>query len=55
MSMSFPTLKDGSRNLRATCKHDYGDFCEFGEGCMYQQNADGTYNHDLPPTEYEEE
>ena len=54
MSMSFPTLKDGSRDWCATCKHDGGYFCEFGECCMYQQNADGTYNHDLPPTEYEE-
>ena len=23
---------DGSRNWCATCKHNYGDFCEFGEG-----------------------
>lgn len=53
--MSYPTLKDGSRNWCATCKHDYGNFCEFEEGCIYQQNADGTYNHDLPPTEYEED
>ncbi len=44
-----------ARDWCATCKHNYGDFCEFGEGCMYQPNADGTYNHDLPPTEYEEE
>lgn len=53
--MSFPTLKDGSRDWCATCKHGGGDFCEYGEDCMYQQNVDGTYNHDLPPTEYEEE
>lgn len=52
--MSFPILKDGLRNWCATCKHDDDDFCEFEECCMYQQNADGTYNHDLPPTEYQE-
>lgn len=55
LSMSFPTLKDGSRDWCATCKHDGGYFCEFGECCIYQKNADGTYNHDLPPTKYEEE
>lgn len=53
--MSFPTLKDGSRDWCANCKHEDGNSCELGEACMYQQNADGTYNHDLPPTEYEEE
>lgn len=53
--MSFPILKDGSRNWCATCVH-HGDYlCEFEDACMYQQNSDGTYNHDLPPTEYEEE
>ena len=55
MSMRFPTLIDVPRDWCATCKHEDGDFCEFGDDCMYQQNADGTYNHDLPPTEYEEE
>ena len=53
--MGFPTLKDGSRNWCANCRHCDGDFCEFEECCIYQQNADGTYNHDLPPIEYEEE
>lgn len=52
--MSFPIHEDGSRNWCATCTHDDGDFCEYEECCMYQQNKDGTYNHDLPPTEYEE-
>lgn len=55
MSMRFPTLIDVPRDWCATCKHEDGDFCEFGDDCMYKQNADGTYNHDLPPTEYEEE
>lgn len=53
--MSFPTLKNGSRDWCATCKHKDGYFCELGKKCIYQQNADGTYNRDLPPTEYEEE
>ena len=53
--MRFPTLKDGSRNWCATCIHNYGDHCEFGERCMYQSNSVGIYNRDLPPTEYEED
>jgi hypothetical protein len=54
LSMSFPTFKDGSRDWCATCKHVDGYSCD-REGCRYQQNADGTNNYDLPPTEYEEE
>ena len=56
-----PTGKMHVGNLRTALyaylitKHEDGDFCEFGDDCMYKQNADGTYNHDLPPTEYEEE
>ena len=50
-----PPKEETWRNWCASCKHDDGDFCELEECCMYQQNADGTYNRDLPPTEYEEE
>ena len=53
--MSFPTLKDGSRNWCMTCIRNYGDHCEFGERCMYQSYSVGTYDRDLPPTEYKEE
>ena len=52
--MRFPTLIDVPRDWCATCKHEDGDFCEFGDDCMYQQNADGTYNHDLKPTHYDD-
>ena len=51
--MNYPTLKDGSRNWCATCKHN-GEECEYGEECFYQENADGTYNHDLKPTHYDD-
>ena len=52
--MRFPTLIDVPRDWCATCIHNYGDSCEFGERCMYQSNSVGTYDRDLPPTEYEE-
>lgn len=51
--MSYPTLKDGSRNWCATCKHN-GEECEYGEECSYQQNFDGTFNRDLKPTHYDD-
>jgi len=54
INIGFPTLKDGSRDWCAICKHEDGYSCELGEKCMYQQNTDGTYNYDLPPIEYKE-
>ena len=47
-------IDTGLQDWCATCIHNYGDSCEFGERCMYQSNSVGTYNRDLPPTEYEE-
>ena len=51
--MNYPTLKDGSRNWCATCRHN-GEECEYGEECSYQTNFDGTFNHDLKPTYYDD-
>ena len=46
--MNYPTLEDGTRNWCATCAHnEYDDWCDFADDCCYQQNSDGTWNHDL--------
>ena len=53
--MSYPTFEDGTRNWCQTCVHNEWDgWCDFADDCYYQKNSDGTWNHDLRPTKYED-